>query len=226
MRNVIIVGASSSVGSAVVDAFLAYGDNVISTYNNKNIPNSIHLDLIDNTSIISFPLRAGIQAGSIDVVIFLSSMLPGKDLINYKDDDLERVMTINFTGQVKLLRSLFPYLSEKSHIIMLSSVSGQRGSFDPIYAASKSAVLGFVKSLATNLGPNKRINTIAPGLIKDSAMYNQMSTERQELHRNNTPIKSLLEINDLAKIIVDITLPHWAHINGACIDVNGGQYVR
>jgi 3-oxoacyl-[acyl-carrier protein] reductase len=108
---------------------------------------------------------------------------------------------------------------------MISSISAQRGSYDPIYAASKAAILSFVKSLAVGLG-GVRVNAIAPGLIEDSTMYKEMSVDRQELHRQQTSQKRLLHISDLADVIYDISKNHWKHLNGACIDLNGGQYVR
>ena len=110
-------------------------------------------------------------------------------------------------------------------ILMISSISAQRGSYDPIYAASKGAILSFVKSIANGLG-GTRVNAIAPGLIEDSAMFNEMSIERREFHRQQKSNKQLLDISDFSRIIFDLSRNHWKHLNGACIDLNAGQYVR
>jgi hypothetical protein len=57
-------------------------------------------------------------------------------------------------------------------------------------------------------------------------MFLDMTVDRQEYHRNQVPSKQLLRNQDLANIVFDICQDHWAHLNGACIDLNGGQYVR
>ncbi len=231
MRNILLVGAASSMGEIIIKEYIDRGDNVIATYNNKCISELIkvklvHLNLNDNRTIEEVISYIDTLQIKLDIVIFLSGMLPGKKLADYTDDEIEQVMNVNFSSQAMIIKYLLPYLSSNSHILMMSSISAQKGSFDPIYAASKAAIIGFVKSLATGLAPNTRINAIAPGLIEDSVMYNDMSVERQEFHRNNNPLKRLIKPDDIGKIIVDLTSEHWSNINGSCIDVNGGQYVR
>jgi 3-oxoacyl-[acyl-carrier protein] reductase len=117
-------------------------------------------------------------------------------------------------------------LTPSSRLLLFSSISAQRGSFDPIYSASKGALLSLVKSLAKSLPKGCRINSIAPGLIQSTTMFEEMTKERQDFHRENTPLKKLLHPQDLAKIVFDLCQDHWAHLNGACIDLNGGQNVR
>jgi 3-oxoacyl-[acyl-carrier protein] reductase len=230
-ENIIIIGASSSIGSAIISKFRAPNTNIIATYHSRqNIkPKSnlhyVMLDLKNNKSMDNFIKKLHSILLHIDTIIFLSGILPGKSLKEYKLSDMEKVMTVNFTGQAKVIKGLLPLLDSDSQIIMMSSISAQRGSYDPIYAASKGAILSFIKSLAGGLG-GVRVNAIAPGLIEDSTMYKEMSLERRELHRQQTSQKTLLQMSDLANVIFDISRDHWKHLNGACIDLNGGQYVR
>lgn len=230
-ENIIIVSASSSIGSAIISKFRSPSTRIIATYypkqNIKPEGNIYHLklDLKKNKSIENFIKEANSIVSHIDTAIFLAGILPGKNLKEYNLTDMETVMTVNFTGQAKVIKGLLPLFDSNSQIIMVSSISAQRGSYDPIYAASKGAILPFVKSLAVGLG-GVRVNAIAPGLIEGSTMYKEMSVDRQELHRQQTSQKRLLCISDLADIIYDISQSHWKHLNGACIDLNGGQYVR
>jgi hypothetical protein len=53
-----------------------------------------------------------------------------------------------------------------------------------------------------------------------------MENERADFHRRQTHSGSLLGMKDLAQLVVDLTNPHWSHLNGACIDLNDGQYLR
>lgn len=232
MNNVIIIGASSSIGGAITARFRSANKRVICTYAG-NVPDylskaeyTFELDLQQEASIKSFTSSVSGLDGRLDAIIFLSGILPGKNLAAYQFGEIDKVMSINFSGQAKLLQGLIPLLEPRSSILMLSSISAQKGSFDPIYAASKGALLSLVKSLAAQLPAGARINAIAPGLIQDSAMYENMSEINTQHHRNQIPSHQLLSQQDLAKVIFDLCQPHWAHLNGACIDLNGGQYVR
>ena len=232
MENILIVGASSSIGSEISLLFRKESMRVIETYtsNKPNISDEhsspLHLDLRSNESIDGFVKNLNKTCSSVDVAIFLSGVLPGKKIDKCELSDIDEVMAVNFNGQAKLLSKMLPLFNDESRLLLFSSISAQRGSFDPIYAASKGAVLSLVKSLATALPSGARINSIAPGLIQDSSMYQDMSQERQEHHRNQVPSKQLLSSKDLAKIVFDLCQVHWAHLNGACIDLNGGQNVR
>ena len=230
-KNIVIIGADSSIGNAIISKFRSPSTQIITTYFSKQDIGSednicpIKLDLNNNQSIKKFEKYVKSILTHINTAIFLAGILPGKNLKQYNEVDIGKVMAVNFTGQAKIIKGLLPLFASGSQIIMISSIAAQKGSYDPIYAASKGAILSFVKSLATGLD-GIRVNVIAPGLIENSTMYKEMSIERQELHRQQTSQKRLLQISDLSDIIYDISQNHWKHLNGACIDLNGGQYVR
>lgn len=232
METVLIVGASSSIGREISACFQGASMKVIATYTSTppreggGQLDALFLDLRNDKSIDDFMHQVATITSKIDIAIFLAGILPGQNLAAYEFAEIDEVMAVNFNGQAKLLMRLLPLLTMRSRLLLFSSISAQRGSFDPIYAASKGALLSFVKSMVTALPPGARINAIAPGLIQDSAMFKDMSPERQEYHRNQIPSKQLLHPTDLAKIVFDLCQDHWAHLNGACIDLNGGQNVR
>lgn len=232
MENVLIVGASSSIGNEISSVFRDASRRVIATYSSKppsdeKVPADVfQLDLAMNQSIENFIEHLKSKVKEVDIVIFLSAVLPGKQLGQYKFLEIDNVMAINFNGQAKLIQGIYPLLNSRSRLLLFSSISGQRGSFDPVYAASKGALLSLVKSLIFELPRGARINAIAPGLIQDSAMFNQMTLERQGHHLNQIPSGQLLNPKDLAKIVFDLCQDHWQHLNGSCVDLNGGQYVR
>lgn len=230
--TVVVVGASSSIGGAILDRFGDSAKRVLGTYSahapvvQEGRAEMVHLDLRDNASIEAFSLRLKTVAARIDVVIFLAGLLPGKSLDAYALSEVDEVMSVNFNGQAKVLSRVLPFLTEHTRVLMFSSISAQRGSFDPIYAASKGALLSFVKSMAARLPQGARINAVAPGLIEDSTMFHDMAESRRDFHRSQIPSGHLLRSESLADIVFDLCQAHWSHLNGACIDLNGGQYVR
>lgn len=231
-NNIVIIGATSSIGNVIISKFCSPSTRIIATYFSKEDIGSegnvypVKLDLNKKQSIDNFIKTVKSILPHINTAIFLAAILPGNNLKEYNEADIEKVMAVNFIGQAKVIKGLLPLFDSDSQIIMVSSISAQKGSYDPIYAASKGAVLSFVKSLASSLSPRIRVNAIAPGLIKDSTMYENMDPDRREFHRMKTPNKRFLTMTDLAGIVFDLSGNHWAHLNGACIDINGGEYVR
>lgn len=227
----LLIGGSSSLGTVVASEFVNQGEHVVCTYTNQVVPQkqsilSFALDITAGDSIDDFYDKMVAEGLQFKNILFLSSIILGNNMNDYVDEDIERVMTINFSGQAKLLKKIISLFTQQASILMYSSISGQRGSYDPIYAASKGAVLSFVKSMATQLPKGMRINAIAPSLVEDTSMYNDMKKDRQDFHRKMSPLGELITRENLAKISYDLCQPHWRHLNGACIDINGGVYVR
>lgn len=231
-KKVLVVGGGTSIGQEVVENFLICGASVLVTVN-KNRPSFLNhqditvgeLDLSNKTSLMLFCAEVVPEFGVVDVVVFLSGILPGRNLASYDYELMHQVMTVNFTGQAALLNRLLPHLAEQGLVLMVSSISAERGSFDPIYAASKAAQLGFVKSLAVWLAPKIRVNAIAPALIKDSTMFHDMQPKRRTYHKDHTPTGRLTTKEEIAGVILNLCEPAWSNVNGQVIRINGGEYV-
>lgn len=231
-KNALIIGASSSIGPTVTAKFVAKGFCVLATFSQQSFDNNIDsgivtasVDLLSEDSLDYFVNNEVKSFAKIDVVIFLAGILPGLSIDDYDDALMKEVMGINFIGQASLLRRLRPSLTYGASVLFMSSISGSRGSFDPIYAASKAAQNAFVKSLATWLSPNIRVNALAPGLIQDSTMFNEMSAERRERHKSLTPTNRLTNKKEIADILYNLSDPLWSNLNGQVIHINGGSYV-
>ena len=183
----------------------------------QNIRTKTNLERIEDIEVLRF-LEMGYDVRMIE-------MSNDSIAVDVKED-INKVFSINIIGQIQLISMLQPIMSRKVRILMMSSISAQRGSFDPIYASSKAAISGFTKSMMSTLPKDATINAIAPGLIEESAMFDEMTNERQDFHKNQIHSGKLLLGSDLADIIFDLCQDHWSHLNGACIDLNGGQNVR
>jgi 3-oxoacyl-[acyl-carrier protein] reductase len=227
----LIIGGGSAIGAAIVKQFHDEGGAVLATYCNSRVDTLpecddwLSLDLTDQFSIDKLERHLSARNFRLDNLVFVAGILPGRSLEDYSIAEMDSVMNVNFLGQAKCIKGLLPLLRSPSRIIMMSSISGERGSYDPIYAASKGAVIAFAKSIATWLPPKVRCLAVAPGTVAGSGMYLSMSPEVQKAHHDKTPIRELLTVEKLAKVVVDLTKDHWAHANGSCVRINGGQYV-
>ena len=224
--NTLIVGATSSIGVVTTRAFVAAGHRVLATSRQETTrPEEPRvtwsdLDLTSAKSIEVFTTSTVPGFGPLDVVVVMAGILPGKQLADYQDEKMDLVMNVNFMGPARLIRSLLPHFSEEAHIILTSSVSGVRGSYDPIYAASKAALIGFTKSLATWLAPNVRVNALAPALVQDSTMYQDMPPERREKHVQDSPAGQLTTLEEIADLVLQLLGPAWSQTSGAVISID------
>lgn len=225
--NVLIIGGGCSVSADIIHKFTDNNHTVVTTVHHKScrLPlKQCYLDLLSNDSIAAAAEQLG-DSGPYHVVVFATGVQPGASLQDYSDEMIDAVVGVNFVGQAKLLRRLLPHIVDGGRVIFISSVSADTGGYDPVYCAAKSAVNGFVKSIARWLAPHITTVAVAPGLIKDSTMYYTVQEHRRTHHENNTPTGTLTTKEQLATVVYDLCQLGWANVNGQVIVVSGGLHV-
>ena len=223
-KNCLIIGSKSSSGVEIEKIFKKNFYTVFGTsrkFKKISDPKKIYLDFANAESLNQFENKIP----NLDSVIFCTGMLIGKELIDYKDIEILKVYQANIIGPLMLLSRINKKLNRKCSVVFIGSISGSAGSFDEVYASSKSAINGLIKSLAKKSKKSIRFNSIAPGLIKNSGMYKQFSAKEIENHINTTPTNELNELKKIAKICLNICQDNWFQLNGQNIDINGGKYV-
>ena len=225
--KVFVLSGSSSIGQAAIRVLLDAGHEVCATYR-SGVPEGldratwVHADVRSTDDLDAL---AGPAEGA-DVLLLLPGLSLGLKLEAYDDDRISDVVDVNFSGQFRAIQRIAPVLADGSQIIILGSQAGQRGSNDPLYGATKGAMHALAKSLAKSLAPRTRVNVVAPGMVTGTAMHDGTPPAVLDMHINTTPTGHLISVADLAHVLLDIMQPHWAQLNGACIDLNGGMYVR
>jgi 3-oxoacyl-[acyl-carrier protein] reductase len=112
-------------------------------------------------------------------------------------------------------------------VVNLSSVAGK--TYSPIvachYAATKSALIGFTKHLAAELGPHGvRVNALAPGRIA-TPMVRGVAPEVNAEQVAMTPLGRLGEPEEVADAALWLTSPEASFVTGQTVDVAGGLYM-
>jgi 3-oxoacyl-[acyl-carrier protein] reductase len=223
--KVFALGGSSSIGLAIIKAYVRSGHDVVATYN------SIEPADAGGATWMKANLRSGLPglaaaATGADVALLLPGVVFGKALSDYTDEMIAEIIDVNFAGQVRVIREITPVLANDSQVIIMGSLAAQRGSADPMYGATKGAMHALAKALSKSLAPKTRVNVVAPGMVSDTQMYDATPQVTIESHLGVTPTKHFISAAQLAEIVVDISKPHWSQLNGATIDLNGAQYVR
>jgi len=225
-KKVLIVGGSSKVGKNLINTLDKKSYQIYSTFNNNMIKGKKYKHIKQIEINLNNDMHASFHKLKInyDIIVLLPGVLLGKSLSEYNSKNIISNFNINFTSQTILLNKILKKQKKNCLIIFISSISARRGSYDPIYAAAKGAMISFSKSLSLWLSPKIKCLTLCPGLIKDTNMYKSFTAKRLNNLKKQTPNKEFLNSKDLSKIICDIIQPHWRHANGAIIDINGGLY--
>ena len=161
----------------------------------------------------------------MDCLVNCAGVLEDKYLDEYNKALMQKVMDVNEVGVYLCTKEVIGKMEEGA-IVTISSTAGQVGSSDPIYAATKAAVVAFSKSMAVMLAPKVRVNCVAPGLADtDMGRFGWSQGEFQK-RAEMIPLRKIASPQDIANGIYFLASDQAAHITGACLDINGGYVLR
>ena len=113
-------------------------------------------------------------------------------------------------------------LRENSSIVNVTSIAAHRGApINAHYAASKGGLLTFTRSLAWELGPRTRVNTVSPGII-ETPMATELIQRRGAESMAQSPMKRLGHPREIATAIGFLCSSAASFITGEALQVNGG----
>jgi len=140
-------------------------------------------------------------------------------------DDWLKVFNVNLFSAATLSRLLFNELKATSGaVVNVTSIAGSRVHpfAGPAYACSKAAMAALTREQAFEFGPHGiRVNAIAPGEIDTSIL----SPGTEKIVAEQIPMNRLGDPAEIARVILFLCTQEASYINGAEINVNGGQHV-
>ena len=170
--------------------------------------------------------RAEREFGGLDIFVGNAGIWPPNDvaLADMTDEQWRRTMAENVDAMFYTTRAAARRLERGGRIVLVSSTAGQRGeAYHADYAASKGAMISFVKSLAVELAPRDvTVNAVAPGWVDTEMVAEPMSQGRDRIIAN-IPIGRVATPRDIAGPIVFICSELARHITGEILNVNGGS---
>lgn len=145
-----------------------------------------------------------------------------------KEPILDKLWDINVKASILLLQDAAAYLRKGSSVILISSITG----YNPepalsMYAVTKTALLGLTKALAAEMGPNTRVNCIAPGFVPTNfaRFLTTNDTIKNELIDRST-LKRLGTVEDIAAAAAFLASDDASFITAETIVVAGGTRSR
>ena len=236
-KIVLVTGASRGIGLEAAKHFSKEGYKVIgSSRGDFNLGEligdesaiSVQLDLMSKDSIKN--LFADLKSDDLLPSVLVNNAGITKDqlFLRMKDEDWDDVIETNLNGLFRVTKAFIkPMVKNKfGRVINISSVAGLMGNSGQVnYSSSKSAMVGFSRSLAKELGSrNITSNVVAPGFIETDMTTFLNDDEKVEVSKN-IPMKRFGTVEDVAKCIVFLASDEANYITGQTISVDGGLFM-
>ncbi len=152
---------------------------------------------------------------------------PPKELDAVSVEDWDRVFAVNVRGLFLVTRAAVPLLKrgEAPSIVNTASIVGLRPGPQPLpYAASKAAIVSLTKQLAGALGPEIRVNAVAPGWMEGEWMERMLGDNYERLMERRakaTPLGRCVTADDVAETMLSLILSN-RFVTGEIIVIDGG----
>jgi NAD(P)-dependent dehydrogenase (short-subunit alcohol dehydrogenase family) len=238
--RVAISAGAGGIGRVMADSFAACGARVfvcdLDAEALADCPHpKMHADMGEVTECQGFVDAAVAHLGGLDVLVNNAGIAgPTARVEDVSPEDLERTMRIDIESMFHTTRRAIPALRAAGggSIVNLSSAAGRFGfPLRSAYAAAKWGVVGFTKSIAIELGPDRiRANAILPGLVAGDRIRRVIEAKAQaegvgfavkeaELLKNNS-LRSYVTPHDITNMALYLCSPFGATISGQALAVD------
>jgi len=238
----IITGGGTGLGFATASCFLAAGARVVITGRRTDVlnkaaaelgPNAYAMahDITDLESSASLVKEIEGRYGTPTILVNNAGTHVKKTIVDTTIDDFKHVLGTHVNGAFAITQAVVPSMRSAGHgsIIFIASMSSIIGMPMVVaYSAAKSAYLGMVRSLASELGPhNIRVNAIAPGWIETPMLHKALDGDEPRKNKilSRTPQHRFGSPRDIGLSATFLCTPAANFINGVLLPVDGGASI-
>jgi 3-oxoacyl-[acyl-carrier protein] reductase len=242
-KVVIVTGAARGIGAGITAAFVREGSTTIAldvlegdlaqtaeVIAQGSGGGSVYAcDVRDGARVDDIVTDVVARFGRVDVLVNNAGVVAGGELVEELDDATwDRVFDVNMKGIFHLCKAVIPVMKAQHSGRIINSSSF--AAISPLvggalYAASKSAVTQFTRTLAGELGPwNITANSYAPGMIPTAlGRFGEMSTKQQERYLDTLTLRRWGKPSEIADLVCFLASDFADYITGVLIDVSGGK---
>ncbi|GAA2849461.1 3-oxoacyl-ACP reductase FabG [Microbacterium arabinogalactanolyticum] len=227
-RVVLVTGGNRGIGRAIAERFVRDGYRVAVTARSGEGPEgtlTVRADVTDAAAVDAAFAEVEQKLGPVEVVVANAGITKDTLLMRMSEDDFDSVVSTNLGGSFRVVKRASKGMlrARFGRVILISSVVGLYGSAGQTnYAASKSALVGFARSLTRELGGRGiTANVVAPGFI-ETDMTAELPEETQKQYKASIPAGRFATPDEVASAVVWLAGDDSGYISGAVIPVDGG----
>ena len=188
----------------------------------------IVLDVTNQESVDYLFKTFASQEKNPEILVNNAGITSDNLLLRMTDEEWLKVIETNLSSVYRLSKAAIKsmFRARKGRIISVGSVVGSSGNPGQAnYAAAKSGIIGFSKSLATEVASRGiTVNVVAPGFIDTDMTQTLPDAVRSELLKR-IPAKRLGNVDDIANLVAFLASDAAGYITGETVHVNGGMYM-
>lgn len=238
-KVVLITGASRGIGKGIAYVFAKHGYDIIinyfnsedkavslkeeleKTYNNKCLV--VKADISNEDEVKEMVNKAVKVFSKIDVLVNNAGIAIDTIFMDKSVDNFRRTLDVNLIGTFLVSKYVSKYMN-KGSIINISSTNGI-DSYYPYsldYDASKAGVINLTKNLAIELGPDIRVNSVAPGWV-NTEMNETLDDDFLNSEIDKIVLDRFADISEIANVVYFLASDEASYVNGTVITVDGGR---
>jgi 3-oxoacyl-[acyl-carrier protein] reductase len=240
-RVAIVTGAGRGIGKAIALELAAAGADVVITNRTKALGDAVkqeiealgrkclamQADVSSQEQVEDLVKQTQAMFPTIDILVNNAGVTKDQLFMRMSAEEWRQVMSVNLDGMFYMTRAVIRAMVKQrwGRIVNISSVVGFTGNPGQVnYSSSKSAMIGFTKSIARELGSrNVTCNTVAPGFI-ETDMTGVLSDDQKKVILGQVPLGRIGAAADIAKAVRFLASDDAGYITGTVLHVNGGMY--
>jgi 3-oxoacyl-[acyl-carrier protein] reductase len=246
-RLALVTGAARGIGASIARRLAEAGHPVVLSDVLEEVEETaaalraeghtaraILLDVSDDAAVAALPGVLGADWARLGILVNNAGISPKHEgrrrpIAEMPPAEWRRVLEVNLTGAFLMSQACIPPLRARGwgRVIMITSQASRTMSriAGAHYAASKTGLMGFARSLAGELGPHGiTVNSIAPGRIA-TPMAAGAAAGANDSFLANIPAGRLGTPEDVAEVAAFLASDAAGYLNGTTIDVGGGSFM-
>jgi NAD(P)-dependent dehydrogenase (short-subunit alcohol dehydrogenase family) len=233
-RRVVVVGAGSGMGRTAAEALAAHGADVVCADRDEAAAqetarsaggnaSAIVLDVMDSAAVE----QAASDLDPVDALVFTPATNVRKRLVDYTDDEFDRVVGLNLHASFVLIRAFGSRMAAAGSGSIVGFSSIRAATVEPgqgVYAATKAGMEQLIATAASEFGPaGVRVNAIRPGVV-ETPLTAQLKADEEwyDAYAQKTALGRWAQPDEVAGAVVYLAGDASSYVTGAVITVDGG----
>ena len=240
-RTCVITGASRGIGRGIAEQLGSEGANVVVNYHYSNEAADQVVAAIEDGGGSAIACQADVTDrddvermrdatheafGAPHVVVNNAGITQDTKFETMSREEWDRVVDVTLGGAFNCTHAFYPDIkdADEGRLVNISSVIGKQGNYGQAnYAAAKSGLFGFTRSLALELAPHgSTANCVAPGYT-ETDMIEGVREDILDRLRDQIPLRRFATVDEIACVVRFLASEEASYVSGEVLDVNGAM---